>query len=413
MTALTTDQASALDRFLRLKVGAVLMEQGSGKTRVAIELANQSPVDFVLWLGPCSTLDEVQAEFTKWGLTRAVKAVGWETISQSDRQYLALLAWLDFLRGQGNRIMVIADESHKVKNLEAKRYDRATRLRGKADLALLLTATEVTRDLWDLKRQMDWLSPRILNMGDGEFRAKYFTRVEYKKRGQDRKEFWKLYEPNVAHLMSLIEPYVYRADLRLEVGERTESHWYTPSDGVRDQYAPLKQKALRVLESGFGDFPAILTKLNHIASMEPSLIDGVAASAQGRCVVFCAFIDQLKALEAATASPYVIHGDVKRAERAGILDAWRQDERPLLMTLGTGAHGLNLQDAAVVHFASLTFDWAHRDHARKRVRRLGQERDMEFHYHFTDLGISRLIWENLEKKQWLSEMVKGKVEVRL
>lgn len=413
MSALTVEQSEAISKFLALKVGAVLMEQGSGKTRVAIELANQTPVDFVLWLGPHSTLDEMGREFAKWGLDRSVRAVGWETISQSDRRYLQTLAWVDFLRSQGNRVLVVADESHGIKNADAKRHERALRLRAKSDFALLLTATEVTRDLWDLKRQMDWLSPRILNMDDGEFRSKYFTRIAYKRRGQDRKEFWRLYEPNVAHLMSLIEPYIYRADLRLSVGESTLEHWIKPTARTVETYEPLKAQALRVIERGYGDFPAILTQLNRVAAMDANLLKAAASRIGGRCVVFCAFLDQQAALAERLGGSHVIHGGVKRAEREEILSAWRAGDRPLVMTYGTGAHGLNLQQASTVHFASLTFDWAHRDHARKRVRRLGQENDLAFHYHLTDVGISRLIWANLENKQWLSELVKGKVEVRL
>lgn len=88
---LTKDQKLAIEKFLNLKVGALFMKQGTGKTRVAIELINSTDTDFVLFVCPFSTKANLHAELDKWNFSKNYKIVGYETISMSDVKYLQLL----------------------------------------------------------------------------------------------------------------------------------------------------------------------------------------------------------------------------------------------------------------------------------------------------------------------------------
>lgn len=54
-TSFTSDQLLALEKFKKLKVGALFMKQGSGKTRVALELVKSTDSEFVLFMCPFST----------------------------------------------------------------------------------------------------------------------------------------------------------------------------------------------------------------------------------------------------------------------------------------------------------------------------------------------------------------------
>lgn len=57
-TSLLPHQEAAVGKLGRLKVGALFMEQGTGKTRTALELISRrmdkGKVNAVLWLCPCS-----------------------------------------------------------------------------------------------------------------------------------------------------------------------------------------------------------------------------------------------------------------------------------------------------------------------------------------------------------------------
>jgi SNF2 family protein len=80
------------------------------------------------------------------------------------------------------------------------------------------------------------------------------------------------------------------------------------------------------------------------------------------------------------------------------------------MTLGTGAYGLNLQFCNKVAFSSITFDYAKSDQAISRIKRIGQENDIEYIYFTSDLGIFNMILENNEKKRDLKELLIDKIE---
>lgn len=64
---LTDKQKAALERFKKLRVGALFMRQGTGKTRVALELVNYNKPDYLLYIAPVSTIENARAEIEKWG----------------------------------------------------------------------------------------------------------------------------------------------------------------------------------------------------------------------------------------------------------------------------------------------------------------------------------------------------------
>ena len=49
---LLVNQSNAKNHLHDWRVGALFMEAGTGKTRVAVEIANESPCDLIVWLGP-------------------------------------------------------------------------------------------------------------------------------------------------------------------------------------------------------------------------------------------------------------------------------------------------------------------------------------------------------------------------
>ncbi|MDU7500017.1 MAG: C-terminal helicase domain-containing protein [Streptococcus thermophilus] len=107
---------------------------------------------------------------------------------------------------------------------------------------------------------------------------------------------------------------------------------------------------------------------------------------------------------------YVITGATTPKKRIEIINQFKEDDKPLLMTYGTGAFGLNLQFCNRIAFASLTFDYAKIDQAMSRIKRLGQENDIEYTYFTSNLGIYNMINENITKKQTLKELIVDKIE---
>jgi superfamily II DNA or RNA helicase len=65
-TDLLHHQIDAVEKLSKIKIGALYMEMGTGKTRTALGLINQrlqaGKVDFVLWLCPCSVKGTIKSE---------------------------------------------------------------------------------------------------------------------------------------------------------------------------------------------------------------------------------------------------------------------------------------------------------------------------------------------------------------
>lgn len=114
MGQLLKQQQESISHLNEWKVGALFMEAGTGKTRVAIELANSSPCDLIVWIGPLRTIENTKTEVAKWnGFNVECVYYGVESISGSDRIYSNLRADVE----RASNPFVIVDESLKIKNI--------------------------------------------------------------------------------------------------------------------------------------------------------------------------------------------------------------------------------------------------------------------------------------------------------
>jgi len=384
------------------------MKQGSGKTRAALEIASHTDADLILWLAPKSAISlAVLPEIERWGAPCDVISVGWETLSQSDSTYLETLGKLD-----GRRVFVVADESLFIKNGDAKRTQRALELRKQCRWALVLNGTPIARDEWDLYWQMRFLSPLILGMEPNEFRSKFFVRHVRQQPFGERREWYSFYKPNADALTAMIAPYTYHADL--DFGRTVTDDVETVPAGADTTYRDEKRRLIEILSGNATgtDVIAALVRMSHIAA-RPT-IQRAANAAEGRCLVFTNWRDHADLLFNTLFDhgrhPFLITGDTKTADRETALADWRTSDEPLILTYGVGAFSLNLQDAALAVFAGLTWNFAHYEQARGRIRRLGQASDIRWKTIVSDHGVSGLMLDNLARKESLADLVKRKID---
>lgn len=169
---MNNNQQEAFEKFSKLKVGALFMQMGTGKTRVALELVNYNKVDLLIYVAPFSTLNNIKSEIIKWGINCEYILIGYETISSSDNKYLKLLN-----RIKNSNNFIVADESIFIKNDNTKRFQRLCELRKFCKYALVLNGTPLTKNEWDLYNQMYFLSPLILDMNKEQFLNTFFKRL--------------------------------------------------------------------------------------------------------------------------------------------------------------------------------------------------------------------------------------------
>lgn len=399
---MNNEQIKAFEKFKKLKVGALFMQMGTGKTKVAIELVDYNKCDLLVYIAPFSTLKNIENEFTKWELQIPYILIGYETISSSDKKYLELLKQLE-----NKKVFIVADESIFIKNEETKRFKRLLDIRGKCEYALILNGTPLTKNEWDLYNQMYFLSPLIIKMGRQQFLNTFFKKITYKKRGHRENSFYKFSEVNSELLYKMIEPYIFKCDLNFTKNE-VNNYIYVPYEDEEDYYKEKEKKLNEYVEKMSPDVIInMLTSLNVISATYNKKNDKLINYIRNRkTLVFCGFIKEIEYISNKV-DCYVITGSTKN--RNEIIEKFKSGNKPLLMTYGVGSYSLNLQFCNEIVYSSINFDYAKLEQSKYRIKRIGQEQDIKYTYFLTDLGINKLILENIKRKCTLENLIKKKM----
>lgn len=380
MRTLTESQAAAVEKLARLKVGALFMACGTGKTQTAVALVNSVPdIDCLYWLCPCQVKENLVAELEKCGCNYTPHIIGIESLGCSDRIFLEELEYVQ----QFKRVFMVLDESIKIKNSRAKRSTRILQLAQHAEYRIILNGTPVTKNIMDIYMQMQFLSPKILPFKNWyKFRDTYCQTTTYKKGGVIKKTVITGYA-NVDHLLSLIKPYVFTCNLELKVNKRYHVlHWYLDFD-EQENYDELKRELFADYSENTSDVNilAILQKLQHsyaCARQKWQLLDAYLTD---KTIVFCKYHRSRDAVQ-------------ERYPDAKVL------------TYGTGSFGLNLQDYNRIIYFDKTFDYSFREQSEGRIYRNGQTLDCEYFDLTGDIGLEDMIDRCIQNKEGLVQHFK-------
>lgn len=395
-------QNEAFKKLSKLKVGALFMEMGTGKTKVALDLINsrRSKVGYVLWICPFSLKNEIEKERQKWYPNLEMEIVGCESIGQSDRIYMETHEKVKTAKCS----FLVVDESLKIKNIAAKRTRRIQKLGEMATYKLILNGTPISKNCLDLYPQINFLSPKILDMSYWQFKDTY---CEYYTKGKLKGKVKRTH--NVPHLVSKIEPYVFEASL--DIDTRKNHHFYNyyidkyEYDSKKDElfweyYDPNLDELM------FYPFASGLQRYYTQSEEKKAALQTVLNKIKDQTIIFVKFLDSIP--------PGAEHitGDVKSQERMDILHRFEAGEfQHLYMTYGCGSFGLNLQFCKNTVFADMIWDYAMIDQAEARTYRMGQGKDVNY-YTLTcgNSGLEDLICENINKKGNLLNEVKLEIQ---
>ena len=293
---------------------------------------------------------------------------------------------------QAKNTFVVCDESLKIKNWSAKRTKRILKLGSLASFKRALKGTPLSRNILDLWSQMEFLSPKILDMGLIQFKDTFCHYTNIKKiigRRVYEKEYITGYE-NIDYLWSLIHHYVYEADLKLRVAQNYIPKKYTIDEDAKEQYYLLKNKHLDnevLLFKNNNIFLEMTQKMQHAYCITPSKLELLSKIIDehgvGNVIVFCKYISSREKLTATFNGLKVL-------------------------SFSMHAFGLNLQQYSVTVFFDKIWDYAHRLQAELRTYRQGQSNDC-LYYDFTgDVGLEHIIDTNIKKKVNMLDYFKSK-----
>lgn len=389
MNHLLDSQISAIDKLSRYKVGALFMEPGTGKTRSAIELIKSTPVESVIWATPFRTKDNLKMEIDKWGGigNRKLVIIGIETISSSDRWYLQLTKLLN-----ESNTMLIVDESLKIKNSNAIRTYRFIELSKLCEYKLILNGTPLSRNLLDLWSQMQFLSPKILNMDEAEFKNTFCEYVKVTKHIGYRKierEIIKDYH-NIDYLYSLIGHYVYEADLRLNITKQYIDIDFKLDPDTKQEYEYLKEEylnneKLQWLNNNF--FLELTQKMQHLytnSKEKYEILDSLINESNiDKVIVFRKYLSA----ESELRSRY---------------------PKLKVLSIQSESFGLNLQNYDTIIIWDKVWDYALLKQMEHRIYRTGQINTCKFINLNGNVNLESLIQKCINKKQSLLEYIKNK-----
>ena len=451
ITSLMEHQKKAVNKLQKIKVNALFMEQGTGKTRTTLELINirlsKKRINHVIWLCPCSVKENLRRDIIKHTGSEQgdlITICGIETLSTSVKWNSYLLELCDKYN-----CYLIVDESSKVKNHLAKRTKNILRLAEKCTYKSVLNGTPITRNEADLYSQMYILDWRIL--GYKSYWSFSANHLEYDDRGQIRKCL------NVDYLTEKIAPYAYQIKKSecLDLPEKTYETKYfyiTPEqwehyDNMADEllfnldesenvdpeiiyrfltglqlilggYRIWMQKELRHYKYSSDKIVNAMHKKHFFSNIEDNprmqcLLDIVEGITE-KCIIFCKYTDEINnivdLLNKKGYSAIAYNGKLSQKKRQDNIDKFENNVQFLVANKTCAGFGLNLQFCSYVIFYSNDYDFGTRSQAEDRVHRIGQNKNV----HIIDICAANTLDESiikcLQKKENLLDEFKKELD---
>lgn len=465
-------QSDALPLAYPQSVFALFMETGSGKTKVAIDLASarhqQGLVDSALVVAPKSALSS-WAEMVdthsplstiKQTLDLSIKKskpvgiqgqMGWyfvaiESLMGSQRA----IDWAESVFDVNDKTMMIIDESSKIKNPSANRTKTCIKLGKSAKYRLIMTGTEVTQGILDLYSQFEFLDPAIIGIGDWySFRNRYAV-MEQEETSDGHKYNVIVGYQNIDELMGLIQPFTFIANKSSDIPPKIYAAPRTVkmNDEQRRMYMELEEELnteveegriepknalekmlkLRQIAAGFYTIPevsVITQKSRSIAYPIPgpnpkvqALLDIVEES-RGGVIVFCQYQWEVEAVAAALAEVYtwsqvaMFYGKTSGEDKTTIRHEFQAGEKRFIVaTEASGGMSLTLTAAKLVVYYSNSFSWEDRKQSEDRAHRIGQKDQVTYIDIIAIGSVDRMILRALKLKKNVADFVKEALKQR-
>ena len=205
------------------------------------------------------------------------------------------------------------------------------------------------------------------------------------------REFITGYE-NIDYLYSLIEHYVYRCDLKLNVAQLYNVIKYSIGDDELRAYKGIKEKFLddEMMEYRNNNiFLEMTQKMQHAYCLTKDKFTKLDALfekiPQSKTIIFCKYVDSRYECES-------------RYSQAKVLSYQKE------------ALGLNLQEYSYTVYFDKIWDYALRMQSSRRTYRTGQEFDCIYYDLTGEIGLENLIDKNIDKKISMTEYFKRKTK---
>lgn len=419
------------------KVKRVLLahEMGTGKTQAVLHF-----IGCMLWAKKISRAliicklrglavweDEIKQTMPK-SITYSVYRPGpmsttWDASAIILTNYDYARVHYDELKNLGADVIVF-DESHRIKNPQARQSKLAHKLGKICRYAVCMTGTPMGNHPLDLWSQFKFLKADLLEEKFKDFKQAYaifggFGGYEIRK------------YKHLPKLAALIRPYVSVQRKTIAVGKSfIEVPVDLPADSKKKYMEMDKDLVTYVNSETAVSAPIVLAKLMKLSQISggflqdsetkeifplntaklealKELTDSLLEQGEKRIVVFARFLwelEQIKNMLANDWSTYTIKGGVTIKEQKLAESLFKEQGGAMLCQIASGSESINLQSCSYTFFFSCDYSSINFQQAQDRTHREGQKSHTCFYYVLLARGTrDRAIYGILRGKKEMSE----------
>jgi len=461
-------QDDAVKRFQQKPYGALFLEQGLGKSKIILDLIENSDSKNILILAPNGLhanwyYKEIEEHFGSVLGAREKERMEGDTaymwkgpptsrrmkqrldhfikIQDCNRKFLLMNVEAirtkggfqtakDFL-AQNNKTFICIDESTCIKNPKAMVTKAAHKLGALADRRFILTGTPMTQGPLDLFSQSKFLHESAIPYRTYTAFKSAFAIQETRYAGMRSFQHITGYK-NLDHLTDVMKPFSLRL-LKKDCLDLPEKIWQTQYvELTKEQlkaYAELKSHALTELAMGETVSSTIplttIMKLQQICSGFVTTDEGseielpnnkikalmqIAENSQP-LVIFCAFRKNVAQIQNALADRYnpdsvvTYIGGMDNDARTKAREKFQSGEAKFIICTSAGAKGLTLTRASTMVYFSNTYQLETRLQSQDRIHRIGQTEVCTYIDLVCPGTMDQQILLALENKKQLSDLV--------
>ena len=426
---------------------ALLMEQGTGKTLVAIALLGHwrkaEGLQRALIVAPKSVMPEWGRQFEELAdfphqlvlLTGSLKErkdllKNWPEgsgLQVAVVNYEATWRMIEELKDWDPQI-VITDESQKIKNIKAQQTKAVTVLGKTAKHRLILTGTPVTQSPLDFFAQYRFLDSRIFGTRFTEFRSRYALMGGYGG-------YQVIGYRNLEELAAKAHSIAFRVTKGecLDLPETINQFVYADLEAeAKKLYQTLRKEAIiKFSETEQVTAPIVLTELLRLQQITGGFIPTGENSykqvsqaklqvakelleemkeANKKVVIFARFVPEVEALAKIAQdlgmSAFALTGKTSiEARQQALKDFQLGDLQVFIAQIATGGVGITLTAADTAIFYSMDFSLANYEQAKARLHRIGQKNPVVYIHIMAKGTIDEGVMRRLAAKQDLANLV--------
>ena len=441
-------QVAAYNMAVTNSNSALLMEQGCGKTAVAIAAAGRrfqkGEISRVLVVAPASVVPVWPKEFDLHAdFSHEVKALEGSTAKragllqswQTDPTHLqvavvnyeatwrmeeALIAW--------RPDMIICDESQRIKTPGARQSKAMARLGTIARYRMILTGTPVSQGPLDFYSQYRFLDKTIFGTSYWAFRNRYALMGGFENRQV-------IGYQNLDDLVQKAHSVAFRCRKEdcLDLPEQVDQVMYCELEkDARRVYDQLVRESVAELsEENIVMAPNVLSRLLRLSQMtggylrvdeqttlvskakmgllEETLDDLIEAGK--KVVVFARFVPEIEAIVKTLEKKKVAHGLIYGATpmdaRGEMVESFQTDPavKVFVAQIQTAGLGITLHAADTAIFYSLDYSYANYDQCRARIHRIGQKNNCTYIHLVARNTVDEKVLSALAQKKDLADQV--------